>query len=92
MLTQSRTNRLSALSATLVAGLVTLPLVAAFAVDPEQTSKAAPKGQQSAGAQAAILRGRVTDEAGAPLADVRVRVAIPAADMRFIDATTQHKR
>jgi Carboxypeptidase regulatory-like domain len=92
MLTQSRTNRLSALSATLFAGLVTLPLVVAFAVDPEQTSKAAPKGQQSAGAQAAILRGRVTDEAGAPLVDVRVRVAIPAADMRFVDASTQNKR
>ena len=85
MLTQSRTNRLSALSATLVAGLVTLPLVVAFAVDPEQTSKTAPKGQQPAGAQAAILRGRVTNEAGAPLADVRVRVAIPATDMRFVD-------
>ena len=92
MLTQSRTNRLSALSATLVAGLVTLPLVVAFAVDPEQTSKTAPKGQQTAGAQAAILRGRVTNEAGAPLADVRVRVAIPAADMRFVDSSTPHKQ
>ena len=28
----------------------------------------------------------MTDEAGAPLADVRVRVAIPAADMRFVDS------
>jgi beta-lactamase regulating signal transducer with metallopeptidase domain len=92
MLTQSRTNRLSVLSATLVAGLVTLPLVVAFAVDPEQTSKTAPKVQQPAGAQAAILRGRVTDEAGAPLADVRVRVAIPATNMRFIDPSTHHKQ
>ena len=33
-----------------------------------------------------MLRGRVTNEAGAPLADVRVRVAIPATDMRFVDA------
>ena len=88
MLTQSRTNRLSALSAAIVAGLVTLPLVVAFAADPGQASKTAPEGQQSAGAQAAILRGRVTDEAGAPLADVRVRVAIPAADMRSVDPTT----
>ena len=30
----------------------------------------------------------MTDEAGAPLADVRVRVAIPATDMRFVDAGT----
>jgi len=92
MLTQSRTNCLSTLSATLVAGLVTLPVVVAFAVDPEPTSKTAPKCQQSAGTQAAILRGRVTDEAGAPLADVRVRVAIPAADMRFVDASTHHQQ
>jgi Carboxypeptidase regulatory-like domain len=34
----------------------------------------------------------VTNQAGAPLADVRVRVAIPAADMRFVDASTPHKR
>jgi beta-lactamase regulating signal transducer with metallopeptidase domain len=92
MLTQSRTNRLSALSAALVAGLVTVPLVVAFGVDPEQTSKSAPEGQQSASAPAAILRGRVTNEAGAPLANVRVRVAIPGADMRFVDSTTPHKQ
>ena len=75
MLSQNRTNRLTALSAALVAGLVTLPLVVAFAVDIEQTSKTAPAGQPTAGAPPAILRGRVTDEAGAPLADVRVLVA-----------------
>jgi CBS domain-containing protein len=63
----------------------------AFAVDPEQTSKTAPKAQQSASAQAAILRGRVADEAGALVADVRVRVAIPAADMRFVDTSKHHK-
>lgn len=39
------------------------------------------------GAKPAILRGRVVDESGAPLADVRVRVAIPATDMRFADIT-----
>ncbi len=92
MLTRSRTNRSSALTATVVAGLVIVPLVVAFAVDPEQTSKTAPDCQQTAGGQAAILRGRVTDEAGAPLADVRVRAAIPAADMRFVDTSTDHKQ
>ena len=51
-------------------------------------ASAPPKGQPSAGAQAAILRGRVTDEAGSPLADVRVRVAIPATDMRFVETGT----
>jgi len=92
MLTQRRTNRLGALSAALVAGLVTLPLAVAFAVGPEQAVKAAPEGQQPAGAQAAVLRGRVTDGSGAPLADVRVRVAIPAADMRFIVDGAHHKQ
>ncbi|WP_148598392.1 carboxypeptidase-like regulatory domain-containing protein [Aquisphaera giovannonii] len=39
----------------------------------------------------AILRGLVTDEAHAPLAEARILVAIPAADMRFIDAGTTRK-
>ena len=84
MLSQNRTNRLTALSAALVAGLVTLPLVVAFAVDIEQTSKTAPAGKPSAGAPPAVLRGRVTDEAGAPLADVRVRVAIRRVNKRVV--------
>ncbi len=89
LLTQRRPNRLSLLSATLVAGLVALPLAMAFAVDPQQASQPAPKGQPSAGAHTAVLRGRVTNEAGAPLAGVRVRVAIPATDMRFVDAGSE---
>ena len=92
MLTQGRTNCLSAVSAVLVAGLVVVPLVVAFAAGPEQTSKTSPKGQQAGGAQTAVLRGRVTNEAGAPLANVRVRVAIPGADMRFVDSSTPHKQ
>jgi beta-lactamase regulating signal transducer with metallopeptidase domain len=92
MLTQSRTNRLSAVSATLVAGLVILPLVVAFGVEPEQTSENARNSRQSTGAPAALLRGRVTNEAGAPLGNVRVRVAIPATDMRFVDSSTPHEQ
>ncbi len=91
MLTRKRANRLTALSVSLVVGLVILPLAGAFAIDPEQAGKPAPKEQQPAGAQAAILRGCVTDEANAPLADVRVRIAIPATDMRFVDAITDLK-
>jgi beta-lactamase regulating signal transducer with metallopeptidase domain len=88
MLAQSRVTRLSALSAMLVAGFATLPLVVAFAADPEPTSPTAPGDGPSAKARAAVLRGRVTAEAGAPLADVRVRVAVPATDMRFVDVST----
>jgi len=92
MLTQNRTNRLRAPSATLVAALVSLPLVVAFAADPGQTSKAAPAGQQTAGAQGAIIHGRVTDEAGPPLADVRVRGTVVAPDGRIVDAITHQQQ
>src|SRR4051812_36986760 len=83
MLPKRRRNHVSAW---LFAGLVALPLAGAFATDPQQASQAASKGQPSAGAHPAVLRGRVTNEAGAPLTGVRVRVAIPATDMRFVDA------
>ena len=90
MMTQRRSNRLSASSASLVAGLVAFPLVVGFAGEQDPPRRTAPGAQQPVGAPAAILRGRVTDEAGDPLPDVRVRVAIPAADMRFVDASTDH--
>ena len=89
MLAHSRATRLSALSGMLVAGLAILPLVVAFAADPRPTSPTAPGDQPSAKGGAAVLRGRVTDEAGGPLAGVRVRVAIPATDMRFVDVSRE---
>jgi Carboxypeptidase regulatory-like domain len=92
MLTRRRTNRLSASSAAMVFGLIAFPLAVAFAVGPEREGQAAPQAQQPAGAPVAVLRGRVTTKAGAPLPGVRVRVAVPAADMRFVDASTDHKR
>jgi hypothetical protein len=85
-------SRMYRLSATLVVVSATLSIAAAQAANREQTSKPASSRQQSTSDQAAILHGRVTNDAGAPLAEVRVRVAIPAADMRFVDASTQHKR
>lgn len=85
MLAQCRATRLSALSGMLVAGFAALPLAVAFAADASPTSLTASADQPSEKGRAAILRGRVTDEAGAPLAGVRVRVAIPATDMRFVD-------
>ena len=91
MLTQSRSNRVGALGAAVVAGLVALPMAVAFAVDPQQASQAVPKIRQNAGSSAAILRGRVTNAEGIPLADVRVRVAIPATDMRFADVDVDLK-
>jgi Carboxypeptidase regulatory-like domain len=85
----SRTNRPNP---TLVAVLVTVLLVAAHAADPAQTGKSAASGQQTASAPAAILRGRMTNEAGAPLADVRVRVAIPAVNRPLFPPSKDHKQ
>jgi tetratricopeptide (TPR) repeat protein len=81
-------NRVRILSATLVAAFASLRFLGALAAEP----KAASKEQHSAGASSANLQGRVTNEAGNPLADVRVRVAIPAADMRFVDCSTQNRQ
>jgi protocatechuate 3,4-dioxygenase beta subunit len=87
----STRGRTDPLKAALVAGLVALPLADALAADPGQASKAAPGGQKTVDARAAVLRGRVTDEAGAPLADVRVRVSIPATNMLHVNASIPHE-
>ena len=59
---------LSAFRFMVVTGLVALPQASASPDDPGKTSKAA------SGVAAATISGRVTDQAGAPLADVRVSV------------------
>ncbi len=92
MLTQRRTTRLSASSAVLVAGLALVPLTVAFAGGQEPAGKAAPAAQPPAGAPGAVLKGRVTTKAGDPLPGVRVLVVVPAADMRFVDPSTDHTR
>ena len=73
----------------LVAGLVAFPLVVAFAADPEQTSQTAPEGQPSARRPDRDAPRSRDKRGGRPLADVRVRVAIPATDMRFVDASRE---
>ena len=82
MLSQNRTNRLNALSALCVAAIVALPLVFAFAGE----------AADSLTTQTAVLEGRVTNHADDPLANVKVRVAIPATEMRFIDSESEHKQ
>jgi PDZ domain/Carboxypeptidase regulatory-like domain len=93
LLDKDRPNRLSAVRSLLVAGLVSLQFVVAFAADREQTSKAAAKSGPPAGPAAAILHGAilhgfVKDDTGKPLTGVRVRIAIPAADMREVNIST----
>jgi Carboxypeptidase regulatory-like domain len=68
MLALTQATWLSAFRFMVVTGLVALPQASASPDDPGKTSKAA------SGATAATISGRVTDQAGAPLADVRVSV------------------
>ncbi|HEV3299272.1 MAG TPA: carboxypeptidase-like regulatory domain-containing protein [Planctomycetaceae bacterium] len=89
MSTQRCRKLIAASRAGLFLGLLAPPLLASFAEGPNQSRK---NGQERhpAGLPAAIISGRVTNEKGKPLADVRVRVAIPETDMRFVDAKTNH--
>lgn len=88
MLPRSRTKYTSIW---FIAGLIALPPVTILAIALEQTSNVALGAQPISVPRAAILHGRVTDELNAPLADVRVRVAIPATDMRVVHVSTRHK-
>ncbi len=87
MMTQNRTNRLSVLSVALVAAIVSVPLVVGFAGDPAEKNKESAT-DQPAGGSVAIIHGRVTNEAGAPLPDAVVRAAVPDTDMRFVNSRT----
>src|SRR5262249_9566054 len=62
----------TALLATVSAAFV-LPFLLAFAVAQDQPPAAA------------VLRGRVQDDTRVPLSGVRVRVAIPFSEMRFVN-------
>lgn len=79
MLIPSQTHCLTAL---LLATLVSPPLLFSLAVEQE------PKRETAA----AVLHGRVRGERGEPLAGVRVRVAIPATDMRFAIGDSDHQQ
>jgi hypothetical protein len=70
-----------------VTGLVALPQASASSDDPGKTSKAA------SGAASAMISGRVTDQAGAPLADVRVIVvAFGDPETRTVNAGAQSRQ
>jgi beta-lactamase regulating signal transducer with metallopeptidase domain len=88
MLRHDRTNRLSVVSAALLTAIVSVPLVVGFSADPGGQKQSSEKDQKTAGGRVAVVQGRVTDEAGAFLPDTRVRVAVPATDMRFVDWRT----
>lgn len=82
MLIHGQTKSLHARTALLVAILVALPLLFSLAAEQEPQRKVA----------AAVLHGRVRNERGEPLAGVRVRIAIPATDMRFAIHGDDHRQ
>jgi hypothetical protein len=87
MLALTQAPWLSAFRFMVVTGLVALPQASASPDDPGKTSKAA------SGATAATISGRVTDQAGAPLADVRVSVvAVGDPETRSANAGAQSKQ
>jgi len=88
VLMPNQRNRQATLCAVMVAAIVVLPLELIGAADGRQGNKTGAKGEEPGGARDAVLHGRVTDDAGAPLTDVRVRVAIPGTDMRHVDSRT----
>lgn len=91
MPTKIRSKQVAWPIAAFLAGFFLLPLFIALAADPQPAGNAA-GDQKGAGGRVAVLRGRVTDQNGKPLAGARVRVAIPAADMRFVDPSTPEKQ
>ena len=87
MLALTQAPWLSAFRFMVVTGLVALPQASASSDDPGKTSKAA------SGMTAATISGRVTDEAGAPLADVRVSVvAVVDPETRTVNANARSKQ
>ena len=87
MLALTRAPWLSAFRFMVVTGLVALPQASANPDDPGKTSKAA------SGATAATISGRVTDQAGAPLADVRVSVvAVVDPETRRVNAGARSRQ
>ena len=75
------TRRLTIPRVTIVAAMVLVPLADASAIEPARK----PAAEVPQPVQVAVLRGRVKTKTGVPLPGVRVRVAVPAADMRFLD-------
>src|SRR5262245_19371158 len=92
MPTRGRANWLNAKNAAIYAGYFMLPLAGTFPSEPETSGRAVARDRQSDSAPSAILRGHVKNADGTPLPGVRIRIAVPAADMRFVDPTTSHRQ
>ncbi len=87
MMAQPMTYRLDVRSGLCIAALAVFPLVMAFTARVQAEEEKAQA--ESKTTSVAVLSGRVTNEAGEPVRDARVIVALPARNMRFVDS--KHK-
>jgi Carboxypeptidase regulatory-like domain len=78
-------------TAAIAAGLVAVSVIAGFTAEPKQQKQPAARSKSPTDAPPAVLYGRVTNESGDPLADARVSVAVPAANMRFLDPRARQR-
>jgi hypothetical protein len=74
-----------------VAGLVILQCPVFVRADGGGPGESAGKKPRRAESRSVQLRGEVRNDGGTPIAGARIRVAVPAADMRFVDETTGQK-
>ena len=56
----------------------------------QQASLATDPGDDRTSLPLTVLQGTIRNDEGGPLVGVRVRIAVPAADMRFVHAMTSH--
>lgn len=80
VLAEHRPCRLNVTAYVFVGFLMMTTLVTGLSLRPAVAQQAADKA-----ACTAVIRGQVTNDANEPLSRVRVRVAIPGIDMRFVD-------
>ncbi len=74
-----------------VASLVILQFTLAVCADDGRTGAKAGKPPRPAEARSVRICGEVRNDAGTPIAGARIRVAVPAADMRFVTESTGQK-
>jgi len=75
----------------LVAGLVIVQFAIFVRADDRASGATAGKQPLRADVRAVRLSGEVRNDAGTPIAGARIRVAVPAADMRFVTESTGQK-
>jgi PDZ domain/Carboxypeptidase regulatory-like domain len=69
----------------IVGGMIGLRAVIGFCADGAPIKKQAANSQHPGTSSVATVSGHIMNEAGALMAGVRIRIAVPATDMRYVD-------